>query len=187
MDDPVSETARWTAASRARENSRPDRLFTDPLAEHLARPEGFTMLDRANEWIDGDNPFLPIRTRWFDDRVAEVLGPGGVRQVVLLAAGFDTRAFRLEWPPDTVVYEVDRPDLLATKQDTLDEVGAHPRCLRRTVGVDLAGDWTAALRSTGHRSSAATLWIVEGLVVYLPDDAAICVLSTAAVLKGCDP
>lgn len=184
MKDPVSETARWTAASRARENARPDRLFADPLAEHLAKPEGLAMLERASEWTGGDNPYLPIRTRWVDDRATEALGQGGIRQVVFLAAGFDTRPFRLDWPSDVVVYELDRPDLLAVKQATLHEVGAAARCARRVVGVDLAGDWAGALRSAGHRGDQATLWIAEGLLVYLPESAAMTALSTAAGLSS---
>lgn len=180
LQDPVSETARWTAASRARESARADRLFADPLAG----ANGFMMLDRANESTGGDNPFVPIRTRWLDERISDAVGAGGIRQVVLLAAGLDTRAFRFSWPDGVVLYEMDRPDLLTAKQATLDQVGATPACRRRTVGTDLAGDWTHAIRAAGHSCDEPTLWISEGLLVYLPADAAAGLLSTAAALSA---
>ena len=95
----------------------------------------------------------------------------GIRQAVIMAAGLDARAYRLPWPADTVVYEVDLPEVIEFKTATLGKLGAEPRAERRTVGVDLRDDWPAALRSAGFDPHAATTWSAEGLVVYLPTQA----------------
>ncbi len=89
--DPVSRTARWTAAARARESERPDRLFDDPLATVLAGEAGRELLTRF-EALSGGNPTLALRTRFFDDVLTDVTRDGRVRQVVLLASGMDARA-----------------------------------------------------------------------------------------------
>src|ERR687897_2939765 len=101
--DPVGLTSRWMAAARARESERADRLFDDPLAATLAGPEGFTWLERLEAAAQADGPGLypVIRTRFFDDFLLDSCRILGVRQVVLAAAGLDTRAFRLDWPSRT--------------------------------------------------------------------------------------
>ena len=82
----------------------------------------------------------------------------GIRQAVIMAAGLDARAYRLPWPPDTVVYEVDLPEVIEFKTATLGKLGAEPRAERRTVGADLRDDWPAALRSAGFDPHAAATW-----------------------------
>ncbi|MDW5329534.1 SAM-dependent methyltransferase [Plantactinospora sp. KLBMP9567] len=183
----VAKTALWTAAARARESARPDRLFHDPLAHLLAGDEGRRLLshfhtDRAP--TDG-NPFLAIRTRWFDDFLTRAVRPGC--QVVALAAGLDTRAFRLSWPDDTVLFELDQPDLLAAKAHRLREHLGRARCRRREVPVDLGGDWVGHLVDAGYAPDRPTVWFAEGLLFYLSADAARAVLRRAASLSvpGC--
>lgn len=176
----VARTARWTAAARARESGRPDRLFHDPYARLLAGDDGqalLTYFHTPRAAAEG-NPFLPIRTRWFDD----FLAGAEHRQVVALGAGLDTRAFRLAWPEGTVVFEVDQPDLLAYKEIRL--AGCRARCERRVVGVDLADDWGAALLRVGYRPDLPSAWFAEGLLFYLPEGTAHDVLSTAAELSA---
>ncbi len=150
FSDPISYTARFTAASRARETRRPDRLFEDPWAELLAGPEGFELLARweqaarpPNAPAGMENPYIAIRTRYFDDFLAGAMATSGsiggaqpARQVVMLAAGLDTRAFRLSWPPGTRLFELDRPDLLAAKAEVLRAAGAVPRCDRQPIPAD---------------------------------------------------
>jgi len=189
MIDPVSRTARLTAAARARESRRPDRLFDDALAEALAGPEGFALMERLEAAArppgantSAQNPYLAIRTRYFDDFVAAA--GASLRQVVLVAAGLDTRAFRLAWPPGTSFYELDRPDLLAAKQVVLDGARASARCRRVTVGVDLTADWDDALVAAGFDRAAPSLWMVEGLLPYLEESAGARVLATAAALAA---
>ena len=139
-------TARWTAAVRAVESTRDDALLRDPWAADLAGPEGMA-------WIEQRSPqsVLPIvlRTRYFDDWLEGLLGAGRIRQVVLLAAGLDTRAFRLPWPVGTTCFEIDRPSVLGRKEAVLGKAGARPRCARRTVGADLTGAWGDALIDAG--------------------------------------
>ena len=180
----VAQTARWTAASRARESRRPDRLFDDPLAAVLAGDEGASLLTHFHtaHAADTGNPFLPIRTRWFDDFLAETVKPGS--QVVSLGAGLDTRAYRLDWPDGVTLFEVDHPALLSYKHKTLGPTGATRRCETHEVPVDLAGNWAASLRSAGFRPGARTVWFGEGLLFYLPEQLARNVVTTAARLSG---
>lgn len=164
--DRVAGTARWTAAERARETARADRLFEDPLAAALAGEAGHELAERMRG--TSDPPGFAIRTRFFDDALTDALGVrGAASQAVLVAAGMDTRAYRLELPRSVVVFELDRPELLALKERTLTEAGATPRCIRRPVGVDLAGDWAGPLTTAGFDPTAPAVWLVEGLVFYL--------------------
>src|ERR687894_2064648 len=127
---PVAPTSRWMAAARARESERADRLFYDPLAAALAGPDGFAWLERMESAARSDSPGLypVIRTRFFDDFLLDACRRLGVRQVVLAAAGMDIRAFRLNWPSRTRLYEMDLPEVLDTKEDVLGRVGAKPAC-----------------------------------------------------------
>jgi hypothetical protein len=110
-------TAKLAAAGRAVESRRPDRLFDDPLAGALAGDEGLRWLE---QWrlpgMPVENPTIGPRTRFFDDLVVAAVADG-VRQVVLVAGGMDTRAFRLALPADTVTFELDQPAVLAEKQE----------------------------------------------------------------------
>ena len=95
----------------------------------------------------------------------------GIRQVVILAAGLDSRAYRLDWPAGTTVFEIDQPKVLEYKTSTLDAHGADPRAHRIPVAVDLRDDWPAALTDAGFDSAQPTAWLAEGLLPYLPPDA----------------
>lgn len=169
--DAVAGTSRWVAAIRALESERQNALFHDLLARPLAGEEGFAML-REPEPGDliaaGRLAYIAIRTRFFDDFILRARAEG-VRQVVLVAAGMDARAYRLDWPAGTHLFELDRPDLLALKQQILDRESARPRCERVTVGVDLEREWTHALLQAGFDAGRPALWLVEGLVHYLPE------------------
>ena len=94
-----------------------------------------------------------------------------MRQAVILASGLDTRAYRLQWPAGTVVYEIDQPQVIEFKTRTLADLGAEPTTGRKAVGIDLRDDWPAALRDSGFDQSQPTAWIAEGLLGYLPPDA----------------
>jgi methyltransferase (TIGR00027 family) len=90
---------------------------------------------------------------------------------VILAAGLDSRAYRLKWPPGTAVYEIDQPKVLEYKTGILERRGAVPTASRRPVPVDLRDDWPAALTATGFDRTRPTAWLAEGLLPYLPSDA----------------
>jgi methyltransferase (TIGR00027 family) len=96
--------------------------------------------------------YLGVRSRFFDEFLGSAAA-AGLDQVVLLATGLDTRAFRLDWQPGTTVYELDVPKVLQFKNRVLTEQRAQPSCQRRTVAVDLREDWPAAV-STARRSKS---------------------------------
>jgi methyltransferase (TIGR00027 family) len=172
-----------TAAARAREAGRDDRLFEDPWAVALAGAEGFKFLARQ-EAIRGERPeaVFVVRHRFFDDFLVERVRDG-VRQVVLVAAGLDTRAFRLDWPLGLRLFELDQPEVLSYKQAILDEAGATPACDRQAVPVDLREDWALALLSAGYTPDAPTAWLAEGLLFYLPEQAVYTLLEKTAELS----
>lgn len=160
----VAATGLLTAAMRAEETARDDRLFTDPFAERLAGDDGRQLLADAVAATGQASAEIIIRTRFFDEALAAAQSDG-LSQVVILAAGMDARAYRVPWRPATTVYEVDQPHVIATKEERL--AGESPRCHRVAVGVDLADDWPKALRSKGFDTSARTAWLVEGLLQYI--------------------
>jgi methyltransferase (TIGR00027 family) len=172
-EEGVAATARWTAAVRAHESGLPDAIFTDPYAADLAGETGFRLLERYDN--PGVKEFISIRTRYLDETAAAAPG-----QVVLLAAGLDTRTARLSWRPGAVVYEVDRPALLEAKEKELAVLGARHGCERRTVPADLTRDWPSALRGAGWDPGAPTVWIAEGLLCYLPEREARALVTAVA-------
>lgn len=160
----LASTARWTAGARALENRRPDRLFADPWAEELAGAEGMSWAEQR-----GEDKLAPIilRTRFFDDFLLHTLQQEQARQVILLGAGLDTRAFRLDWPPNTCLYELDQPAVLQHKEQVLSAAGAAPACDRRTIRIDLTAPWEEALLASGFDSHQPSIWLLEGFLFYL--------------------
>jgi methyltransferase (TIGR00027 family) len=178
----VPTGAGWTAvgvaAARAEESRRGDRLFDDPFAADFVTAAG-----AAQSFTDhrplaaggGDDPwslfarYAPIRTRFFDDYCREAC-VADCRQVVILAAGLDTRAFRLSWPAGVRLFELDTPEVLAFKEQILAERAATPACQRMTISTDLRQDWTAAVVQAGFDPDEPTAWLAEGIFVYLTQD-----------------
>ncbi|RFU40874.1 SAM-dependent methyltransferase [Actinomadura logoneensis] len=173
MDEPlrgVGRTALAVARVRAAEHRRADRILTDPFAEAFAAAGPPAAPVRGGPARDLMVLQVIVRTRFYDDYLRAATA-AGIRQVVLLAAGLDTRAFRLDWPDGTRLFEVDLPDVLDFKDAAL--AGAEPRCERTTVAADLRDDWARRLRAAGFDPSRRTAWLVEGLLIYLlPGDAA---------------
>jgi methyltransferase (TIGR00027 family) len=182
----VGTTAVMVAAARAAESRRDDRLINDPYAEILisgaATGTWEFMLDETVaarlEQIDAEvamifeqmRTYQAVRTHFFDAFFAEATA-AGVRQIVILASGLDSRAYRLDWPAGTTVYEIDQPKVLEYKAVTLGEHGVQPGAQRREVPIDLRLDWPSALRDAGFEPAQATAWLAEGLLMYLPADA----------------
>ena len=176
----VARTALMVAAARAMETHRVDSLACDEFAEHFVRaaPASADWPVRIEDAPGGDaNPlwgrlgrYFGVRTRVLDDQVRNAVR-AGARQVVLLGAGLDTRAFRLDLPLGTVVYELDRPDVLAFKRAVLDGLGAKPKARSRWIAMDLRDDWASALLAAGFSPAVPTVWLAEGLLLYLPSDA----------------
>ncbi|WP_102141799.1 class I SAM-dependent methyltransferase [Mycobacterium hubeiense] len=180
----VGATATMVAAGRAIASRDPRGLINDPFAAPLVRAVGIEFFTKM---VDGEVDLtaiapdqaprvqanideMAVRTRFFDDYFETAAGTG-IRQAVILASGLDSRAYRLAWPDGTVVYEVDQPDVIEFKTQTLAEIGAQPTAERRTVSIDLRDDWPAALRAAGFDVDAPTAWCAEGLLIYLPPEA----------------
>ncbi|MGK5530949.1 class I SAM-dependent methyltransferase [Streptomyces sp. URMC 129] len=173
----VGLTALMVAAARAIETHRPDALARDVYAEHFVRAArasaGWPVHPR--EVPDGDaNPlwgrlgrYFGLRTRVLDDFLLRSVR-AGIRQVVVLGAGLDARAFRLGWPSGCVVFEIDRAEVLDFKHRVLGGLSAAPRATRVPVAADLAADWAGALTGAGFAPDAPTAWLAEGLLLYLP-------------------
>jgi len=176
----VGRTALMVAAARAIETHRPDSLAQDEYAEHFVRasqacadwpvrpsdvPGGVT-----NPLWERLGRYFGLRTRVLDDYFLRSVR-AGARQVVLLGAGLDTRAFRLAWLSGLVVFELDREDVLAFKDDVLDGLGATPKAERRPVAADLCDDWAVPLAAAGFDPTVPTAWLAEGVLLYLPSAA----------------
>ncbi|MFD9669259.1 class I SAM-dependent methyltransferase [Rhodococcus sp. NPDC059968] len=169
----VGLTALGVAAFRALETVRPDALIQDDYApwfvEAAGKPHFAGLL--ADPSSLGNVPFFPgfmgIRTKFFDEFFLSAAA-AGVPQAVILAAGLDARAYRLDWPLGTTVFEVDQPKVLEFKGEVLAEHAARAKTERRPVAVDLRGDWSAALGTAGFEAGTPTAWSVEGLLPYLP-------------------
>lgn len=182
----VGATAVMVAAARAAETDRPDPLIRDPYAKLLVADAGNHawqyMLDDATvarvaesdteiaAMFEHMGNYQAVRTHFFDAFFAAAVD-AGIRQVVILASGLDSRAFRLPWPAGTTVYEIDQPLVLEYKAATLATHGVNPIADRREVPIDLRQDWPAALVEAGFDTALPTAWLAEGLLMYLPADA----------------
>jgi methyltransferase (TIGR00027 family) len=170
-------TAILVAGARATESARPDRLFDDTfarafveaasaaspaVAEALARGPADDEVNQAR--IDS----IAVRTRFCDDYLLGATR-SGCRQVVLLAAGLDARAFRLPWPAGVRLWEVDMPEVFAFKEQVLAHCGATPLCERTVVTADLRVDWLHTLADAGFNPDQPTAWLIEGLLMYLDE------------------
>src|ERR1700744_3655751 len=186
----VGATATMVAAARAMATRADRPLINDPFAEPLVRAVGVDLLARLasgeldpaelNDVHDGaagsagamsrmsDN--MAARTKFFDEFFLDATN-AGIKQAVILASGWDARAYRLQWPAGTVVYEVDQPQVIEFKSRTLADLGAAPTAERRVVAIDLREDWPAALGA-------------EGLLGYLPPDAQDRLLDTITELSA---
>ena len=182
----VGSTAVMVAAARARETAAAHPLIRDPFARILVSGAGTGMWenfldDSLQDRIAEADPevaavfanmlsYQAVRTHFFDAFFTDA-ADAGIRQVVILASGLDSRAYRLPWPDGTVVYEIDQPKVLEYKSETLAEHGAKPIVDRREVSVDLRNDWPAALVAAGFDPARPTAWLAEGLLMYLPAEA----------------
>ncbi len=125
-----------------------------------------------------------IMTRFFDDFLLRVTGACGVRQVVLVASGLDARAFRLAWPPDTRLFEIDQPHVIAYKNGRFSLSDAIPRCIRHAVGVDLNEPWAASVCRHGFDPDQRSVWLLEGFVYFLSETAVRNLLEAIAALAA---
>ena len=192
----VGATATMVAAARAAATRRPQPVITDEFAEPLVRAVGLDVFTRV---ATGEIDFGEIekgvgfprmvdtfaaRARFFDEYFADATA-AGVRQVVILASGLDARPYRLSWPAGTTVYELDQPEVIEFKTSTLSKIGAVPATEHRPVGIDLRGDWPAALQRAGFDATQPTAWLAEGVLIgFLPPEAEVRLLDNVIALSA---
>lgn len=176
VSDSVGLSAVVNCSARAVESDRPDGLINDPLAARFVHAVRIpTTLPTQVDELKGSGAagamvasrFGGIRARVMDDFLLAA-NAAGVEQAVIFSPGFDTRAYRLDWPSEMDFYEVEQPGLLDLKAKVLREARAEPRCARHAVGVDPRRDeWEFSLRGAGFDATRPTAWVAEGILLYL--------------------
>jgi methyltransferase (TIGR00027 family) len=192
----VGATATMVAAARAAATRRVEPVINDQFAEPLVRAVGLDVFTRvASGELDfadvvGDFGFprmvdtFAARARFFDDFFAEA-GSRGLRQVVIVASGLDSRPYRLSWPAGTTLYEIDQPEVIDFKITTLSQLGAAPVAAHRPVGIDLREDWPAALQRAGFDAAKPTAWLAEGVLIgFLPPTSEVRLLDNVTALSA---
>lgn len=172
----VGYTALVVAGWRAVHTTTPQPLARDDYAARF-------VVASADPYLTGllDNPptsenatafprLYGVQTRFFDEFFGSAVNMG-IRQAVIVAAGLDSRAYRLEWPSQTTIFEVDQPKVLEFKGRVLADHGAEPNVHRVEVAADLRTDWPTTLAGAGFDRRKASAWSVEGLLSYLTAEA----------------
>lgn len=194
----VGVTATMVAAARAIATNADNPPIEDRFAEPLVRAVGVEFFTR---WVNGDLTAADVdheestwklehmpdamaaRTRFFDSFFHDAID-AGIRQAVILASGLDARAYRLAWPADLTLFEIDQPEVIEFKAATLAGLGATPKADLRTVAIDLRNDWPKALQEAGFDPRRPTAWIAEGLFGYLPPEAQDRLLENVTALSA---
>ena len=188
LESPLMLSARLFAVNRALETTRRNPLYRDPLADHLAGNTGWAVWHawQHSVWPGygaGPDPYLTIATRFFDDALMDAVRKAAITQVVIVRAGMDTRAFRLEWPTNVRLFEVDTAEVFAHKEHVLHRLGAQPRCHRHPIGTRSLGSLKRALRRTDFDPTHKTAFLLERLQ-YLPKEGADRVLRNITALAS---
>ncbi|MCB2108362.1 MAG: SAM-dependent methyltransferase [Rhodobacteraceae bacterium] len=161
----LSDTAAWMASFRAQESARRDRRIDDPYAARFAKNLSGRFAHRGQLAAD----MVVQRTVVFDELILKTIAEHAIDCVINIAAGYDTRPYRLQLPERVVWFDTDLPDLTTRKKELLDD--ATPKCAVEFRNLDLreAGQLAAILEDANRRASRA-LVITEGLLLYLPED-----------------
>lgn len=177
----VGATAVMVASARAVETASERPLIRDEFAQMLIDgPELATLVSKMEKTYTADPERAAVRAHMvnyqaarthFFDAYFTAAAAAGIRQHVILASGLDSRAYRLDWPAGTSVYEIDQPKVLEYKAATLAAHSVKPVVDRREVPADLRFDWPKALRDKGFDSAQRTAWLAEGLLMFLPGEA----------------
>ncbi len=181
----VCKTAVVMAAKRAIETERPDRLFDDHFAAQLAGEAAITLQKEYLSQLPDKRSeikvqFVAVRTRYFDDFLMESVQKAP--QVVILGSGLDTRAFRLPLAPATNLYEIDLPEIIDYKLNILN--GVKPKCNYHAIANDLKQEWVEKLLASGYDAKKPTVWLLEGLLMYLQETEVHQLLKTISSLSA---
>jgi methyltransferase (TIGR00027 family) len=174
------------AAHRARETASAHPLCRDPWAEALAGEEGPRLAEIHDAVYPAGTLWIALRTAWIDDRIAQLAAPRGeIGQIVILGAGFDTRAARLSGPGRRF-FEVDAPGSATVKQERLAALSSYPKDAATYVVCDFEKqDFLDRLGAAGFDAAAPALFVWEGVTPYLTEAA---VRATASrVAAACHP
>lgn len=164
----VLDMARFTAAQRALESKREQPLVSDPYADLLAGERGAALLDFYSAVLGGTRG-IALRSAVYDELLVQTIAREKIDTVINLAAGFDTRPYRLTLPPELHWIEADLPEVLAYKSERL--IDAQPICHLERVPLDITdvaalGDMLTAVCS----SAGNVLILTEGLLIYLREE-----------------
>src|SRR5579859_1856366 len=165
----ISDTALWVAVYRAKESERADAMFRDPYARELAGDRGM-QIAAAMPFAQRHSWSYTART-WLVDQVIEREVRQGADMVINLAAGLDSRTYRMQFPASLRWIEIDLPDMLDYKQEIL--AAEHPLCTLERVPLDLKD--TAGRRALFQRlggEAKRILVVSEGLIIYFEADGA---------------
>ncbi len=163
----ISDTARWVAIYRALESDRPDAIFHDPYARRIAGERGQGIVDELPSkgqmaWA------IVVRTALIDELVLAAVHQGA-DLILNLAAGLDTRPWRLTLPASLRWVDVDLPAILDHKTTTMAGIPAH--CRYEAIRLDLTDiPRRQALFAQLGADTTRVLVITEGLLIYLPPD-----------------
>ncbi len=164
----ISETAVWVAYYRAMESKRNDALFNDPFAGVLSGEEGKQYVKnlkggKSSAWS------MIVRTKVIDEMIGFAIAREGVDTIVNLAAGLDTRPYRLDLPSTLRWIEVDLPEILAFKEEKLS--GSKPQCTLERIPLDLTDrNSRIKLLEQINQEAKQVLVITEGLLIYLKEE-----------------
>jgi methyltransferase (TIGR00027 family) len=189
----VALTAVMMARERQVESERADRLFDDPWGGSMVAA-GQASAPGAAPWLTenttlgdiapGMAGYVPVRTRWIDDRILAHVHGSDARQVVVLGSGLDTRAARLPWPDQATVYLLDLPAVVDLADTVLAAATSQTAGRAVSVATDLSGDWATDLHRQGFVAGTATVWVIEGVLMYLNTRDAERLITLARELSG---
>ena len=184
-DDGIPFTARLMAYYRAQENKKDDPLFVDPFAERLAG-NLYSYFKKEESFAINDYPL--IRSYYIDNHLLiSWCNMHFNSQIVILGAGLDTRAYRLNplQLGNHVIYEIDFPIINHYKEDILKD--ENPLCRLKRVSTDLSKpDWSSQLIESDFSTDIPIFWMLEGLVYYMEQENVISLLKEIANLSTRD-
>lgn len=187
----ASRTAQFVALNRALGNLSPEVPgFSDPVAEHLLSPRWRDQVQRAAArrsgspypfWVRrGMAVFNQFRTVMLDRAIAE---SQPVEQLVILGAGLDGRAYRLDCLSNATVFEVDQPNTQTIKRQRARDLTPRAREIRY-VEMDLErDDLVERLSAAGHDRARPTFWLWEGVTMYLAPSEVMLTLTRLASIS----